>query len=95
MRNGQNFDQKTIEAVWVKASLVPGMNPSDYRKDSCGALIKRTEYGNTNSLYGWEIDHIFPVAKGGDDSFQNLQPLQWQNNRHKGDDYPQWVCLVR
>jgi 5-methylcytosine-specific restriction endonuclease McrA len=48
------------------------------------------EYGQT-SKYGWEIDHIKPVSKGGTDDLSNLQPLQWENNRRKGDNYP-WHC---
>jgi hypothetical protein len=24
----------------------------------------------------------------------NLQALQWENNRGKGDDWPNWTCAV-
>ena len=37
---------------------------------------------------GWEIDHIKPVARGGSDDLSNLQPLYWETNRNKGDQYP-------
>jgi 5-methylcytosine-specific restriction endonuclease McrA len=57
----------------------------------CGNVMKSSDYGNTNSQYGWEVDHIKPVAKGGTDDLSNLQPLQWDNNRKKGDTYP-WNC---
>ena len=50
--------------------------------------MKRQEHGDTNSKHGWEVDHIKPVARGGTDSMENLQPLQWENNRKKGDNYP-------
>ena len=49
------------------------------------------EHGNRDSEYGWEIDHIEPVALGGGDELTNLQPLNWQNNVKKGDQYP-WNC---
>jgi hypothetical protein len=88
-RNGSQFDDVTIQAVWNKGRLMPGANPSARRIDACGAVIDRAKYGNTEQTgTGWEIDHIIPVSRGGTDGLPNLQPLQWQNNRRKGDDYP-------
>lgn len=82
------FALEIIEFVWNKARKVEGFDPALIRKDSCGAWILRNEYGNTESIYGWEIDHIYPLSRGGDDNPQNLRALQWSNNRSKGDDYP-------
>jgi len=88
-KGGNSFSAVTKIAVWNKAQIVPGRDPSLMRKDSCGAWIEWNQYGVTTPYgTGWEIDHVKPVAKGGGDELPNLQPLQWQNNRRKGDDHP-------
>jgi hypothetical protein len=90
--SGGAFDERTIEAVWKKGT--PEAHVPLFRKDVCGASMKRDLYGKLIE-WGWEIDHIKPVAKGGTDEIENLLPLQWENNRHKGDDWPNWICKVR
>jgi hypothetical protein len=89
---GGGFDDATIEAVWQKGAPEP-QYPS-FRKDACGASMQCNKYGKTEQ-WGWEIDHIKPVAHGGTDDLSNLQPLQWENNRHKSDAWPKWSCKVK
>lgn len=88
------FDDKTINNVWEKATVVSSEQANVWRKDYAGAWIKKSEYGNCDSQYGWEIDHQKPVSKGGTDNTVNLKPLQWENNRSKGNDYPRWKTTV-
>ena len=89
--NGQSFAGTTVGAVWRKGRTINGYDPNTWRYDMCGNPMKFPDYGKTSSDHGWEIDHIKPVAKGGPDDLSNLQPLQWDNNRRKGDTFP-WNC---
>jgi hypothetical protein len=71
------FSEEDIQKVWEKGKVVAGVDSSEWRKDECTAWMSMSEYGNRNSDYGWEIDHISP---NGGDGLSNLRPLQWENN---------------
>ena len=83
--NGKNFSKKEEQAVWKKAQPT---NDPNVCLDVCGQKIHFNKYGNISSNYGWKIDHIKPVAKGGKDKIENLQPLHWKTNRTKGNKWP-------
>lgn len=77
-----SLSEETVQKVWEKGTIVSSDQRAVWRKDECGAWVKRPEYGNRDSQYGWEIDHISPT--GGDD-LSNLRPLQWKNNLDKSE----------
>lgn len=89
-----NFTEAQIDQVWAKAQKSGTDNEKNgYRQDQCGAWIKRSDYGNRNSKYGWEADHITPASKGGSDAMSNLRPLHWKNNTAKSDG--RLVCAIK
>jgi 5-methylcytosine-specific restriction endonuclease McrA len=77
-------------AVWNKGTPIPNYDASIWRRDICRHAMNYGEHGNEGE-YGWEIDHIYPRARGGQTTLNNLQPLYWMNNRRKGDACP-WSC---
>ena len=91
------FSNEIIEAVWKKGRKIDGKDPDVYRLDAAGAIIKK-DNRRVNTQFGWEIDHIFPKAKLKEagipedkwDDLVNLRPFQADNNRKKGDDYPDY-----
>jgi hypothetical protein len=78
------YSEEVIIRVWSMAKVVPGYDPSYVRMDICGAFIQYQDYGDRNSRFGWEIDHKHPLSLGGTDTWNNVQPLHWENNSSKG-----------
>ncbi len=72
-------DAQTIEAVWRKAREIAGLPGTIWRRDRFGLTIRRFDYGDTDSDFGWFVDRIqLPVVDDGD-PLDRLQPLQWRN----------------
>ena len=78
--NAQLSQAQLIVHVWQKGHIVAGYDAGKWRKDDFGNWIRWQDYGNRDSEFGWEIDHIVPVSEGGTDDFSNLRPLWWKTN---------------
>lgn len=97
-----NWTDERKKAVWRGAIIVNGNHPDQRRKDCCGAWIEWDQYGNDQSEFGWEIDHVFPIAKMEDigipeeewHDIDNLRPMHHSNNASKQDDYPNYTSSV-
>ena len=61
----KSYSEQLVQAVWEKGRTIPNYDADKYRQDDCGAWMIRSEYGNRNNKYGWEIDHIKPESQGG------------------------------
>jgi hypothetical protein len=88
---GGQWTEAEKRAVWVKGISIEKYDNSKWRRDKCGRAMDYDEFGNRDSEYGWEIDHVVPVSKGGHDGIGNLQPLYWGNNVLKSDTL-NWRC---
>lgn len=88
---------------WGEINTVDGENEDEVRRDASGAIIHYSDYKNRDSIYGWEIDHIYPrallEAAGVPEDLinapANLRAMNWQNNVSKGSDYPRYSTVVK
>jgi hypothetical protein len=69
-------------AAWNKCQATIAGN-DDLRIDCDGRPIKFSDYG-LDTAYGWEIDHIIPLAAGGTDDPTNLRARNRAGNRAAG-----------
>lgn len=77
-------DEQRKLAVWNKGRIIQGYDAAIWRHDDFGHVIRFTDYGDRQSDYGWEIDHITALALGGFDDLSNLRPLHHARNASLG-----------
>ena len=58
-------------------------------RDIAGRVISFDEFGALTE-FGWNIDHIKPISKGGTDVIENILPMHWKTNQEKKDDFPEF-----
>ena len=68
-----------LDLVWEKARSIPGMDPGLFRTDEEGRMIRKTDFNNESSIYGWCYYHLQPVWEGGNDDVWNIKPLNYVN----------------
>ena len=90
------------DIAWQAACINPDYDASRIRQDACGALIAYDDFNNHGSMFGWEIDHVYPIHKLKMlnvpeylwNNPLNLRALHWKNNRSKGTSYPMYISAV-
>jgi hypothetical protein len=81
---GLSDSERRKLAAWLGAVEIPGFDSSRFRKDRFGFWIAWAEYGRC-TMYGWEIDHVLPVSRGGIDHESNCAATHWSANRAKSN----------
>lgn len=61
-------------------------------KDFTGREISKGAYNDRNSNYGWNVDHILPVSRGGKTADHNLIICNIVTNDEKADKFPAFTA---
>ena len=78
------YSEQLIQQVWEKGRANGDVSGDLWREDECGAWMSRSDYGKTDSDFGWKIVNVTP---GAPDKPENLRPFHHRNgylvaNRH-------------
>jgi hypothetical protein len=76
-----NSDDWRKSQVWANWPSTPG---TEMKRDCDGRWMRKEDHGDRNSQYGWEMDHIRPVALGGSDDLINMRPRHCSGNARAG-----------
>ena len=86
MELSKDFAIQFWEAVYGSEELVSDcFGDKIYKEDYGNTTQKRRILGGESFFYGWTIDHILHISKGGDNSLNNLEIMHWLNNAEKAD----------
>jgi hypothetical protein len=78
------YDHETMDKVWQHGRVMTDLDPALWRKDECGAWMRREHYERPSSEFGWKIVNI---SIGGPDTVENLRPLQHANGYDRGEQH--------
>ncbi len=78
MSRRKTHSKEVLDTIFSKAK--PN-GTANRRIDSSGREIDRASYGQPNSRFGWNVDHINSNPK--DNSLANLQPLHYATHEEK------------
>ncbi len=76
----EEFDPGIILKIWRKGEIIFDINPDIIRRDLYGDWIKKDDYNNPDSVYGWVIFQLEPESMNGNTTGAELFPVNYRNN---------------
>lgn len=83
MKKLMDLNKETAIRLWVKQ-----FGKKQKVIDFAGREIAKAAYNDRNSNYGWNVDHILPLSRGGKTADHNLICCHIQTNDEKADKFP-------
>lgn len=78
-----NLNKETAIRLWVQQ-----FGKRQKAMDFSGREIAKAAYNDRNSKYGWNVDHILPLSRGGKTAGYNLICCHILTNDEKADKFP-------
>lgn len=82
-RKNMELNRETAMRIWNKT-----FGKQTKGVDFAFRAIAKGAYGDRNSDYGWNVDHILPVSQGGKTNDSNLIITHIKTNDEKADKFP-------
>ncbi|MDR3249988.1 MAG: hypothetical protein LBS95_02830 [Mycoplasmataceae bacterium] len=82
-----------VRKVWDNTAFGGGRNNLLFRKDVAGAYIKISEY-NKETEFGWVLDLLEPLEKGGKLEVNNCLALHWKNAKARKAKTEEWQAVI-
>lgn len=77
-----SYSFSMIQEIWNRAAIHPDFDPSCFRQDPYGSIIRFADYNCKKSDYGWYIGpKIHPLWAGDKDMYDKLRPVQLKNRK--------------
>lgn len=78
-----NLNKETAIRLWIQQ-----FGKRQKAIDFSGREIAKAAYNDRNSNYGWNVDHILPLSRGGKTADHNLICCHILTNDEKADKFP-------
>lgn len=83
MKKIMDLNKETAIRLWVQQ-----FGKRQKAIDFSGREIAKAAYNDRNSKYGWNVDHILPLSRGGKTADHNLICCHILTNDEKADKFP-------
>jgi len=88
------LSEPEICAIWDNTARGGGRNNLLYRRDIAGAFIKMGEL-NQETEFGWVIEPLMPLEKGGKLEVNNCLAMHWKNAKARRETLNDWKAAVQ